>query len=77
MSKHIAIEDFGKNMAGQSTVHYGLDQKRIIATLRRFADLLECGSIGLCTIDLAGVCRADEFTTNTLTIQFFDQAPPP
>lgn len=74
MTKHITIEDFGANMAGTSEVHYGADLKRVVATLRRFADLVEKDSIGLCSIDLAGSCSANDFTTNTLTIKFFDKA---
>lgn len=72
MSKHIAIEDFAANMAGTSRVNYGADLKRTVAALRRFADLVEAQSVGLCSINIQGSCEPQDFTTNTLNIKFFD-----
>lgn len=72
MSRHIAIEDFAADCAGTSSVHYGADLTKVVATLRRFADLIEKQNIGVSSIKLEGECDRENFTTNVLTVKFFD-----
>jgi hypothetical protein len=71
MSKYLAPEDFAL-IDATSGAPFGTDRRRIGASLRRMADLIESNKIHVQKVELISVTQAGELASNSLAIKFME-----